>query len=91
MRLSSGFRAALIALTALTGVSLTSAAQADEGGPLPPGAMLLPPPPQAVTRRAAAKMPKRESALRSPDIEVMDISPCLGSFPGEITRDDARG
>jgi hypothetical protein len=31
MRLSSGFRAALIALTALTGVSLTSAAQADEG------------------------------------------------------------
>jgi len=31
MRLSSGFRAALIALTALTGVCLTSAAQADEG------------------------------------------------------------
>ena len=31
MRLSSGFRAALIALTALTGVSLASAARADEG------------------------------------------------------------
>lgn len=31
MRISSGFRAALIALTALTGVSLSSAARADEG------------------------------------------------------------
>ena len=31
MRISSGFRAALIALTALTGVSLASAARADEG------------------------------------------------------------
>jgi hypothetical protein len=31
MRISSGFRAALIALTALTGASLSSAAQADEG------------------------------------------------------------
>ncbi|MEA2980099.1 MAG: hypothetical protein QOF09_1922 [Alphaproteobacteria bacterium] len=31
MRMSSGFRAALIALTALTGVSLSSAARADEG------------------------------------------------------------
>ena len=31
MRISSGFRAALIALTALTGVSLGSAARADEG------------------------------------------------------------
>ena len=31
MRISSGFRAALIALTALTGVSLASTARADEG------------------------------------------------------------
>jgi len=31
MRISSGFRAALIALTALTGVSLSSAARADNG------------------------------------------------------------
>ena len=31
MRISSGFRAALIALTALTGVSLSSAARADDG------------------------------------------------------------
>ena len=31
MRISSGFRAALIALTAVTGVSLASAARADEG------------------------------------------------------------
>jgi hypothetical protein len=31
MRISSGFRAALIALTALTGVGLGSAARADEG------------------------------------------------------------
>ena len=31
MRISSGFRAALIALTALSGVSLVSAARADEG------------------------------------------------------------
>jgi len=31
MRISSGLRAALIALTALTGASLSSAAQADEG------------------------------------------------------------
>ena len=31
MRISSGLRAALIALTALTGVSLSSAAQADSG------------------------------------------------------------
>jgi hypothetical protein len=31
MRISSGLRAALIALTALTGIGLSSAAQADEG------------------------------------------------------------